>query len=373
MGMSATHRRLLHVISSLDVGGAERMLTQLATARGGWADETVVVSLLPGGFHADALRQAGVPLVELNFRTAAGMLGGVRKLALTIRRFRPTIVQGWMYHGDLLAWLGLVLSGRRRHTRLIWSIRCSDMDLSQYGPMLRAVVRLCALLSRRPDLVTANSLVGLRAHAALGYRPRRTKIVANGIDVARFKPDAEQRLSVRRELGISDEAIVLAHVARRDPMKDHECFLTAMAAVPDVHALLIGRGTEQLPDAPNLHRLGNRLDVPRLLAAADAIVSSSAFGEGFSNALAEGMASSLPAIATDVGDARHIVGDTGAIVAPRRPEALAAAIRQFADQAPEQRAALGHRARARIVEKFRLEQALAWFSDAYAEADPGAD
>jgi glycosyltransferase involved in cell wall biosynthesis len=365
MDMSDASRRLLHVISNLDVGGAERMLTQLATARGGWAADTVVVSLLPGGFHADVLRGAGIRVIELNFRTAAGIVGGVLELVRTIRRFRPAVVQGWMYHGDLLAWLGLVLAGRRRHSRLIWSIRCSDMDLDRYGTALRAVVRICALLSSRPDLVTANSAAGMRVHAALGYRPRRTEIIPNGIDVARFKPDAEHRLAVRRELGIAEQAVVVAHVARVDPMKDHDGFLAAMAALPDVHAILIGRGTEQLAGAPNLHRLGHRSDVPRLLAAADAIVSSSAFGEGFSNAVAEGMACGLPAIATDVGDAREIIGDAGIVVPPRAPDALAAAMRSFADQPWDHRAALGQRARARICETFTIEQALARFSSAY--------
>lgn len=261
-------RRLLHVISNLGVGGAERMLTQLTTAPGGWAEETVVVSLLPGGFHADILRRAGVRVVELNFRTPVGVLGGIRALAHEIRDFRPAVVQGWMYHGDLLALIGLALSGRRRQTALIWSIRCSDMDLSRYSFGLRAVIRACAALSRRPDLVTANSAAGMRAHEALGYRPQQTEIVPNGVDVARYAPDPQARALMRAELGIPVDAVVVAHVARVDPMKDHESFLRAMRAVPDVHALLIGRGTEDLADAPNLHRLGTRSDVPALLAAA---------------------------------------------------------------------------------------------------------
>ena len=364
MGM----KRLLHVISNLDVGGAERMLTQLTTAPGGWAEETVVVSLLPGGFHADILRRAGVRVVELNFRTPMGVLSGIRTLVREIRDFRPAVVQGWMYHGDLLGWLGLALSGRRRQTGLIWSIRCSDMDLSRYGRALRAVIRACAWLSDRPDLVTANSAAGMRAHEALGYRPRRTEIVPNGIDVERYAPDPHMRMQVRAELGIPADAVVVAHVARVDPMKDHEGFLQAMRAVPDVHALLIGRGTETLPNAANLHRLGTRSDVARLLTAADAIVSSSAFGEGFSNAIAEGMACALPAIATDVGDARDIIGDTGVVVPPRAPEALVAAIRAFAGQSAEQRGDMGQRARSRIVDNFTLERAVARFAAAYETA-----
>src|SRR5260221_14472604 len=107
-------------------------------------------------------------------------------------------------------------------------------------------------------------------------------------------------------------------------MKDHQTLHATLGLLPQVHCLAIGAGTETLPDRPNLHRLGRRDDVSRLLPAADFIVSSSAYGEGFSNALAEGMASGLPAITTDIGDARELVGDTGVIGPPRAADRLAA-------------------------------------------------
>jgi glycosyltransferase involved in cell wall biosynthesis len=203
-----------------------------------------------------------------------------------------------------------------------------------------------------------------------GYRPRRAEIVPNGIDTQRFRPDANLRAAVRRELGIPAEAIVLAHVARINPMKDHDCFLAAMAELPDLRALLIGTGTEHLPDRPNLLRLGRRDDVERLLPAADLIVSSSAFGEGFSNALSEGMACGLPAVSTDVGDAALIVGDTGAVVPPRDPRALASAISALASEDTAVRAERARRARARIVEEFSLERSVARWSGIYAALSP---
>src|SRR5262249_57032872 len=113
---------------------------------------------------------------------------------------------------------------------------------------------------------------------------------------------------------------VLAHVGRVDAMKDHGSFLGAMAELPNFSAVLIGAGTENLPAAPNVLRLGRRHDVARLFAAADFAVSSSRRGEGFSNVLAEGMACGLPAVATDVGDAKLIVGDTGLVVPPESPD-----------------------------------------------------
>ncbi len=149
-------------------------------------------------------------------------------------------------------------------------------------------------------------------------------------------------------------------------MKDHQVFLAAMAELPDLRALLIGADTEHLPAQPNTLRLGRRDDVERLLPAADFVVSSSAFGEGFSNALAEGMACGLPAISTDVGDAAIIVGDTGAIVPPRDPQALASAIRELASEERNTYGERSRRARARIVEQFSLERSVSRWSESYA-------
>lgn len=366
MGVSERPRKILYVITHLWVGGAEATLTRLVTAERKIADEITVVALRPGGPHADRMRAGGVNVVELNFGSLFGVPAGLYRLARLIARTRPEIVQGWMYHGDLAALVGLALSGRRRATRLGWAIRGSDIDFSRYSLQLRLVVKACALLSRQPDLITANSAAGLKVHLGYGYRPRRAEIIPNGIDTRRFRPDPDLRATVRRELGIPAEAIVLAHVARVNPMKDHQVFLAAMAELPDLRALLIGADTEHLPAQPNTLRLGRRDDVERLLPAADFVVSSSAFGEGFSNALAEGMACGLPAISTDVGDAAIIVGDTGAIVPPRDPQALAAAIRELASEGRKTYGERSRRARARIVEQFSLERSVARWSESYA-------
>jgi glycosyltransferase involved in cell wall biosynthesis len=357
--------KIVYVTPGLRGGGAEAMLARLATARPGVADEITIVSLLPAEAHMARLRAAGVEVIELRFDKPGGIATGLLKLAKLIAESGPDIVQGWMYYGDLAALVALALSGRRRQTHLVWSIRCSAMDWRSYGIGLALVVKACAVLSRWPDVVTANSAAGLKSHLALGYRPRRAQVVVNGIDVEEFRPNAAARHAVRTELGIAKDAIVLAHVARVDPMKDHGSFLAAMAALPDLSALLVGAGTENLPAAPNLFRLGRRCDVARLFAAADFVISSSRFGEGFSNVLAEGMACGLPAVASDVGDAKLIIGDSGIVVPPKRPDALTAAIRTLAAESETARAKRGSRARARIVENFAMRQAVHRYVELY--------
>ena len=194
--------KVLVVTTGLGVGGAEAMLTRLVTAQPSIADDVTVVSLRPEDDYVERLRTAGVKVVQLDFRRASGIASGLIELAKLIAERCPDIVQGWMYHGDLAALLALTLSGRRGRTRLVWSLRCSDMDLRRYGPGLRAVVKTCTLLSRWPDAVTANSAVGLKFHLELGYRPRRAEVIPNGIDIEEFRPDLDARRAVRHELGI---------------------------------------------------------------------------------------------------------------------------------------------------------------------------
>jgi glycosyltransferase involved in cell wall biosynthesis len=359
--------RIVHVIPDLGIGGAERMLAQLAIS----ADyvnvqEIVIVTLLPGGFYVDQIRDAGIQVVVLDCSSLLGLITSLIKLVRLISRLQPNIVQGWMYYGDFAALLALSLSRARKNAQLLWTIRCSGMEFDLYRRRLRATVWACRRLSSWPNLVVANSAAGLEAHRHMGYHPRRTQVIANGIDTERFQPDKATRREVRNELGIPDDAILLIHVARVDPMKDHQTLLAAMAKLPDIHALVVGFGTERLLVTPNVQCLGVRTDLPRLYPAADFVVSSSAFGEGFSNVIGEGMASGLPAIATDVGDARIIIGETGVVVPPRDADALALAVRSLASERPRERILRSTRARARVVEKFSLANAIAQFDELYS-------
>jgi len=350
--------RVMHVISGLGIGGAEAMLVQLAHSLKARGFEQDVVSVSDTGAHSMTLQSFGIEVHALNVRNYAGAAKGILSLANLIRRRRPDVVQGWMYHGDIFAALSnRLVPGSRR---LYWNIRASDTSEGGYGWL----IRLNARLSHWPDLVLANSKAGLDAHLSHGYRPRTFEVIHNGVDTDKFRPDPQERARLRAELGIAPDAVVVIHVARVNPMKDHDTFLAAMRAVPDLHALMVGLGTEMLDCPTNVRGLGVRHDVERLYRVADLVVSSSAFAEGFSNALAEGMSSGLVAVATDVGDARLIVGDAGSIVPIRDPQALARALRDesLRPDRDERKA----RARSRMVDHFKFTDAVDRFAKLYA-------
>jgi len=357
--------KIIHVITDLDVGGAERMLVSYLTAERDAAPNSFVVSLLSGGYFAKWLRESGLIVHEMNMGRAIGNLLSLFRIALMIRREKPDAIQSWMYHADLVSTLALLLSGRKRQTRLYWGVRCSDMDTSKYRITLRFAIWACSWLSWIPDGIIANSFAGMNVHKNLGYSAKNFFVIPNGVDADRFAPNAELRAEVRRELEIPDDAYAIAMVARRDPMKDHETFVSAIDLVPGAIGILPGKGTEELPDQSNIRRLGVREDIERIYAGCDVVCLCSAFGEGFPNVLVEGMAAGLAPIATDVGDCARIVGDAGEIVPPRNVDAFAEALRNLIGLGREKLVEKGMAARRRIQVQYGLEHAVDTFDNVY--------
>ncbi|MEZ5648066.1 MAG: glycosyltransferase [Alphaproteobacteria bacterium] len=121
--------------------------------------------------------------------------------------------------------------------------------------------------------------------------------------------------------------------------------------------VLVGEGTERLSKPPSVLGLGRRDDIPDLMAAADVLISSSAFGEGFPNVVAEAMACEVPAIVTDVGDSAHIIQNTGIVVPPGSPQALAEGLNQIIKEGKGHLKQRGRAARVRIEKEFSLARA----------------
>jgi glycosyltransferase involved in cell wall biosynthesis len=355
---------VLYVTSGLGRGGAEAMLVQLTAGLRARGLSQHVVSLNHLTDRADELRAAGVDLTVVGTKSPFSLPAGMVTLLRATNRLRPRVIQGWMYHGNLAASLAHNLCAGRRDSKLFWSLRASNMDAHRYG----GIIRLSGWLSHLPDLVIANSETGMEFHRQHGFFPRHFMVIDNGIDTGKFRPDPAARQRLRRELGFAEQAVVVIHVARVDAMKDHSTFLAAMAALPSLTGLMVGDGTTALAAPANVRALGRRRDTEALFAAADIVASTSAFGEGFSNVIAEGMSAGLVPVATDVGDAFRIVGDTGEIVPPGDPQAFATGLGRIAALPTEERRRRGLAARERIIANFVLERAVDAFARLYMKA-----
>jgi glycosyltransferase involved in cell wall biosynthesis len=371
--------KVVHLITSLDSGGAEMMLVKLLTGIDRARFTGCVVSMTDRGRLVDTIQSLRIPVHTLGFRRGVPSLRGFLEFLSLLRRERPHILQTWLYHADLM---GLVGSRLCAVPRLAWNLRSSHVDMTCYSRLSGVVLRAAAHLARWPDVVIVNSHAGKASHTSLGYHPRKWAVIPNGFDVKRYQPDRDARVDVRRELGCRPDAPLIGLVARYDPMKDHETFLRAAALItkrtPEVRFVLVGRDVDgrnqtlvRTIAALGLDKvvslLGERTDVPRIMASLDLFSLSSAFGEGSPNVVGEAMACGVPCVVTDVGDAARIVGETGTVVPPRSPAALADAWSALLALGAGERARLGGAARRRIEADFALPDIVARYESLYEE------
>ncbi len=353
---------VLHVITQLGSGGAERMLTRVATHDfGPGAPRQAVISLMDKGVYGAALEAHGVELHCLGMRRGWASPRALFKAITLIRRVKPDLVMTWLYHADLLGTVAARLAGVRR---VVWNLRGSEMAFGHYAPTTRWTASVLARMSRWPVAVAANSRAGRRAHEAMGYRPRRWVYLPNGFDLDEWRPDAGDRAAVRRELGFGESDVAIGVVARVDPQKDYTTLLDAagrlISQVPEARFVLIGKGTQALavpsPLRLRVEALGERRDVARLMRGLDMVALASAFGEGFPNAVGEAMASGLPCVVTDVGDAADLARGAGAVAPPGDPAALAEALAVLARLPPGERERRGLGARERIKRDYGIDE-----------------
>lgn len=372
--------RILFVSTGLATGGAEKQLRALLGQLLEKGVEAGVVSLASPGPVSQEIAALGIPHWHLDLEGVWRLPLAAWRLAMIVRRFRPDVVQGWMYHGNLAAlWTALAV-GR---VPVVWGVRQSLYDLQREKLFTRQVIRLCAWLSSRAAAIVYNAYLPRQQHESFGFAAERGTVIGNGFDGTHWRPDDAAYLSVRSELGLTPDTPLIGLIARYHPMKGHETFIQAAACLagsrPDVHFLLAGRGVEAsrqpFPDwikahpvlLSRVHLLGERHDIPRLTAALD-IASSSSWGEAFSNAIAEALLCAVPVVATDVGDARAIIGDSGICVPVGDAEAMSEAWAKLLTMPGEARRQLGELGRLRLLARFGIEA----IADRYLELYRGS-
>jgi len=369
--------KIAHIITDLDVGGAEMMLYKLLSHMDQQRFMNMVISLKPMGPLGAKIRSLGIPVFDLGMRRGIITPMGFLRLVKLVLSWKPTIIQTWLYHADLI---GFLVAKVTRTGKVVWNIRCSNMDLRHYPRLTGWTVKFCAMLSPFPEIVITNSYSAKKYHKGLGYNPKKFVVIPNGFDVDIFSPETEAKGRLRSELRVEKDSILVGLVARFDPMKDHRTFLKAAGKIVErashVHFVLAGDGIEYnnkelspLIDEPALrshvHLLGQRDDMSAIAAALD-IACSSSYGEGFSNAIGEAMACGVPCVVTDVGDSARIVGETGKVVPPKTPDALANAIIELLELPFEERQELGKAARERIRKYYSLDKIVKDYEKVYS-------
>jgi glycosyltransferase involved in cell wall biosynthesis len=356
--------KVVHVITGLNVGGAETMLHKLLSGMDRDRFDSVVVSLIVPGPIGERIKALGIPVYTLGMQRGRPTPGHIRDLYRLLKREKPDILQAWMYHANLMS----IIAGKlARVPHILWNLRCSDCTVGASRTTIWTF-KMCAMLSRLPSVIIANSEAGRRFHSSKGYHPCLWVVIPNGFDLDRFKPDSEARCAVRTQLQLASDVPLVGLVGRYDHSKDHATFLRAAMLLseshPEVHFLLAGSDVVPTnsklmevvgshPVRERLHLLGERTDIPGIMAALDVLVSSSC-SEGFPNVIGEAMCCGVPCVVTDVGDSARLVGDSGIVVPPRDPAAIANALKDLLEAEVSTRRNLGVAARQRMLEHYNL-------------------
>lgn len=307
---------VLHVITGLNRGGAERQLQQLLR------DNTVSQSVfsLTETHAMRAEMDTWASSVTTGKSSAAAPFHWWHHLSSRIREESPDIVVGWMYHGNLAA-QAMRLAGFRGP--VIWNVRHSLSDLLKETRRLRATIRAGALLSSTATHVVFNSHTARKQHERIGFDVRRSTIIPNGIDLNRFKPSAVRRQETREELSISPETRLIGVVGRSHPMKNHvgwlHIFAQLVADHPHLHCVIVGSDVradlattvQNLGLQQHVHLMEEHHHLEFFYPALDLLVVPSLWGEAFPNVIGEAMATGVPVVATPLGDVPQIVGDQG--------------------------------------------------------------
>ena len=387
MGAGAAPRRILVAVGSLEVGGAERQIVEIARLLQGPEFDFRIVTTAGGGPLEEPLRRIGAAMQALSPAGTALPASKVERgrravrnalrLRELIRAWRPDVLHAYMTETSAVA-----AAARWPHRRPFFIF--SKRSLVQWIARDRIYFPLVRWTNARCDLILANSnAVRDEAIAKEGVSAERIRVVYNGVDTDVYAPGPRPD-ALARELGIPAGATVVGMVANLHLYKGHVEVLEALARIGADEAMRIlfvgreGNASESVREAVARLGLADRVvfagprsDVPEILRLIDVFVSAS-HEEGLSNSILEAMAAARPIVATAVGgSAEQIVPEeSGLLIPPRDAAAMEKALwRMLAD--PGIRGRFGAAARRRVLEVFSLDRLKRAMSEIYCGSGSG--
>ena len=347
-------------IRSLDIGGAERQFIELVKH----IDKTkfdVTVCTMYGGVQEDIVKNIpNVEYINLHKKGRYDFISFYKNYKRVLDEVNPDVIYSFLGEMNLFS-----LWCKPKNTKLIWGFRASNMDLKQYGKVPQIMFWLQKKLSCKVDKIIANSYASIEFHKKNGFCMEKSVVIHNGIDIERFKKDKEKRKRFRKKYNLNENNIAIGMVARIDYIKGYTIFTESakrlLKKYNNLKFFSIGDGNENIKkereeilgsyNNTKFIWLGKQRDVEDFYSGFD-IASSSSFGEGFSNSVAEAMSCALPCVVTDVGDSKIIAGECGKVV-------LANSVDEFCkgleDLIQKDFVKLGECSRKRIVKNFSIE------------------
>lgn len=369
-------KKLCHITTGLNIGGAEMFLLNLAASLNTHGYKQKIISLQAKGDLSEKISNENIELIHLGINRYPWTWWAIFKLPFLLHKMSPDIIQTWLYHADLIGGLASIFI----RASLVWNVRQTDISVKNNKREIVLVARIAASLSKYlPEKIICCSESAKESHVNIGYVESKFVVIPNGCNTSVYKYNEEIRKATRLMLNINEDDIVIGRFGRFDPQKDYKNFILAADKIQssnkNIRFLMAGENVSI--NNPELAKwinkngaserfilLGKRIDLPYLYQAVDIMVSSS-LGEGFPNVVAEAMACEVPCVVTDVGESANLVGNTGRTVPKQDAQKLADACLGLIDIGALARRNLGAEARSRIVDCYSIDKSVANYRALY--------
>lgn len=344
---------MVHIITNFcGVGGAEMMLARLIQFTEDQY-EHVIISLM----KTSKVYQSTLDRCQSHYAlgwNGLNTLGTIQKLRGLLKQLQPKTVQCWMYHANALTSLSVI--GLAEKPNVVWGIHHSLASPKDESISTKIALGLSKVLSKQPTAIIYCAHSSKQQHGDFGFKNAEQHVIANGVSLDKFQPNSQL-----------NRPIVIGFAGRYHTAKGYPYLFETMSLLKDQNIIfkIAGGGAsldnvevkvlfEQYQlDAKKVNLLDQISDMPAFYQSIDAFLMTS-ITEGFPNVLVEAMASGLPCISTDVGDAKYIVQDLGCIVPPRNAQALAEAILEYSKKTDAEKQALKQATRERVEQNFSI-------------------
>lgn len=354
------------LIRKLDCGGAEKQLIITAKGLSERGHNVTIYTFYTNGELEYELNETSVKLSCLGKKGRWDILSLLINLFKFIKRDKVEVLYSFMYTQNIIAAIIKIVYHK---LAVIWGVRCSFMDFEKYTKLFKVAFKFECFMSRIPNLIISNSEAGKEYALKSGYKNKNFKVMFNGIDCESFKPDDQLGMELRKELDIGENQKLIGIISRIDYIKGHETFIRAASKISklreDVVFICVGGGneeyknylinlTEELQIKNKIIWYGKSKEVNKIYNALD-ILTSTSYGEGFSNVIAEAMACGVPCVVTDVGDSAYIVSEYGKVINVNDEEELMNKWNAILSLSEEKIIKLKYNCRKRIENKFSVE------------------
>jgi glycosyltransferase involved in cell wall biosynthesis len=364
--------KTIHIITGLKLGGAETSLLKLLTYCELDNKNQIVISLTTNkSLISEKIELLGVKVIWLKFNNIFSIIKSFIRLIFIIREFKPEVIQGWMYHANILAYISSLFI-YKKNNRLIWNIRHTLNSFDSEKLTTLWIVKLSALLSNRVDMIVYNSKESLKSHLKYYFSSGNSMVIHNGF--VRISKDNinKMRYQIRNDNWMVDNStIVIGHLGRYHKIKGHIFFIKCMCNIlknfqnfQNIKVVMAGNNVcknnqDILKNIPSQYIsnfiLLDQIEKPIEFLSGLDIFCQTSFSEAFPNALTEAMSLGIFSIASNVGDTEYIMGDTEFIFTPKDAKGFIKSLNVALRLPKEERESRGSRLRDRVYKIFSID------------------